>query len=177
MKTVRSIASLLFILTRAFAIGYLLTGVYVSGVLLFRADSTGSSGWFRVLDNGSFQILYPFTEAPFLLGDNTTAFLTMMLSVIFFYGFFMWLLSSVFNTFRRKKLFTAPGVSRLSKFYLLNLIVPVVAVLIVAVLYNEILGDILMLTFLHLIIGIFAYFMAAIFRQGLLLQEEQDLTL
>ena len=36
--------------------------------------------------------------------------------------------------------------------------------------------DILRITLLHLVIGVFAYFMAAIFKQGVHLQEEQDLT-
>ena len=177
MKTVRSIASFLFFITRILAIGYLATGIYVVGVLMFSDRTPASTGWFRALNDGSFQIMYPFTKIPFLLGDNTTSFLTMMVTLIFFYSFFMWLLSNVFNTFRKQKLFTARGVNRLTAFYLFNLIVPVIAVLTVAFLYNEMVGDILMLTFLHVIIGIFAWFMAVIFRQGLLLQEEQDLTL
>ena len=177
MKTVRSIASFLFIVTRILAIAYLVTGIYVVGVLVFSDRSSGGTGWFRSLDDGSFRIMYPFTNSPFLLGDNTTSFLTMMVAIIFFYGSFMWLLSNVFGTFRKQKLFTPRGVTRLKGFYLLNLVVPVAAVLVVVFLYDEMLGDILMLTFLHVIIGIFAYFMAAIFRQGLLLQEEQDLTL
>src|SRR5687767_14651882 len=129
MKTVRSVASVLFIITRILAIGYLVTGIYVVVVLLF-----GNTGLFRALDDGSFQIMYPFTRAPFLLGDNTAAFLTMMVTLIFFYGTFMWMLSNVFNTFRKQKLFTISGVRRLKGFYLLNLLVPLVALLIVAAL-------------------------------------------
>ena len=174
MKPVRTIAVVLFFVTRTLAILYLLTGVYITIVLVL---PNSSSGLFRVQENGSFEILLPFTNAPFLLGDNTPAFLTMMVSIVFFYGVFLWLLSGVFNTFRKQKLFTEPGVKSLSRFYLLNLIVPGVAVILVFMFYNEMLGDILMLTFLHVIMGIFAWFMAAIFRQGLLLQEEQDLTL
>jgi hypothetical protein len=36
--------------------------------------------------------------------------------------------------------------------------------------------DMIRIGVLHLVIGVFAFFMAAIFKQGLLLQEEQDLT-
>jgi hypothetical protein len=36
--------------------------------------------------------------------------------------------------------------------------------------------DVARIALLHLVIGIFAFFMATIFKQGFVLQEEQDLT-
>jgi hypothetical protein len=44
------------------------------------------------------------------------------------------------------------------------------------VVYGSELVDIVRIIMLHLVIGVFAFFMAAIFRHGVVLQEEQDLT-
>jgi hypothetical protein len=57
---------------------------------------------------------------------------------------------------------------------MVNVIVPVVIMLLLLIFKQEV-EDIVRITFLHLIIGVFAFFMAAIFKQGLVLQEEQDL--
>ncbi|RYF89554.1 MAG: DUF2975 domain-containing protein [Chitinophagaceae bacterium] len=86
----------------------------------------------------------------------------------------LWLLSQVFKTFTQKKLFTQTGINHLQRFYLANLILPGIAY-IVLLLVNEEAEDVFMLVMLHAIIGVFAYFIAAIFRQGVLLQNEQDL--
>jgi hypothetical protein len=57
-----------------------------------------------------------------------------------------------------------------------NLTVPAMVTIIFLFARIEI-RDTVMLMFLHAVIGVFAFFMAAIFKHGLLLQEEQDLTL
>ena len=88
---------------------------------------------------------------------------------------FLWLLSGVFHAFKQVKLFTAKGVVQLSRFYITNLLVPFLFLLLFLLFRNE-MSDLLRIILLHVIIGVFAYFMAAIFKQGLLLQEEQDLT-
>jgi predicted permease len=87
---------------------------------------------------------------------------------------FLWLLGGVFQAFKQERLFTKKGFSQLSRFYSVNLTVPVLILIILAVLGQEV-QDIIRITFLHLVIGVFAFFMAAIFKQGLFLQEEQDL--
>lgn len=169
MKSVRIVANILYYLTRVAAILYLITAMYSLGVALL-------GGPIHIHD-GAFEIYYPFTTTPFLLGDYNNSYLTMMILIISFYGVFLWLLSNVFNTFRQSKLFTAKSVLRLSRFYITNLTVPIISLIAALLFYHDAVNDILVITFLHGIIGIFAFFMAAIFRQGLVLQEEQDLTL
>ncbi|HYC27985.1 MAG TPA: DUF2975 domain-containing protein [Chitinophagaceae bacterium] len=169
MKSVRIVANILYYLTRVAAMLYLITAVYCLGVVIL-------GGPINIKDGG-FLIYYPFTTTTFLLGDYNSAYLTMMISIISFYGVFLWLLSNVFNTFRQSKLFTSKSVMRLSRFYITNLTVPVISLIAALLFYHDAVSDVLMITFLHLVIGIFAFFMAAIFRQGLVLQEEQDLTL
>jgi hypothetical protein len=174
MKSVRIVANILFYLTRVAAVLYLITAAYSLVIIVLLG--LGSHAPMHT-DNGRFEIYYPFTKTIFLLGDYSGSYLTMMILVISFYGVFLWLLSNVFNAFRQLKLFTPKGVMRLSRFYITNLTVPVICLIAAMLFYREAVSDVMMLTFLHLIIGIFAFFMAAIFRQGLVLQEEQDLTL
>lgn len=174
MKSVRIVANILYYLTRVAAIIYVITALYTLAVVLLSASGAAAP---MHVDRDRFEIYYPFTTAPFLLGDYNTSFLTMMILLISFYALFLWLLSNVFNAFRQAKLFTPAGVRRLSRFYLTNLTVPVICLIAAILFYQEVASDIAMITFLHIIIGVFAFFMAAIFKQGLLLQEEQDLTL
>lgn len=176
MNAVRSIAGILHYLSRIISIIVLFVALYATVVILLHLNNPSSKLPFRVLDNGSFQLFFPFTKSPFLLGDYTTSFLVSNLLIITFYGLFLWLLADVFHAFKQPRLFTPSGVLRLSRFYITNLIVPFVFILLLSVFGNELL-DMVRITLLHLVIGVFAYFMAAIFKQGLVLQEEQDLTL
>ena len=175
MKTVRPVASILFYLSRFAAIIIFIIAIYATAViLLYKNDPSGNIPM-EVLDDGSFRIFYPFTQSPFLLGDYTTSYLVSNLLTITFYGLFLWLLSGVFHAFKQTKIFTRKGVMQLSRFYMINLIVPFVFLALLAV-FGEEMIDIVRIILLHLVIGVFAFFMAAIFKQGLVLQEEQDLT-
>jgi hypothetical protein len=169
MKAVRVIASFLYHLTSLLSILYLLTGLYSLVVIMVPGMPI------RVTD-GVFEIYYPFTKSPFLLGDYTRSFFTTMWLTTFGYGIFLWLLSRVFKTFKQQKLFTSIGVKRLSAFYIVNLVAPITILILLAIAGQGI-NEMIIITGLHAILGIFAFFMAAIFKQGLLLQEEQDLTL
>jgi hypothetical protein len=174
MKAVRFIAAILFYISRAGAILFLAIAGYATIVVLL--SSTTSASWLPIETDGSyFTIFYPFTRTAFLLGDYTLSYLFTYLFTIGFYGFFLWLLSGVFQSFRQKKLFTQKGVVRLSRFYITNLAVPLLFLALLVAFRNEA-GDMIRIMFLHLVIGVFAFFMAAIFKQGLVLQEEQDLT-
>lgn len=174
MKKVRLIANIFFYISRGLSVLYFVTAAYATFVLVIAIN--GVPAWLplRILDDG-FQINYPFTNSPFLLGENTTSFKLILLLVTWGYGLFLWLLSSVFNAFRQPKIFIPAGVRRLSGFYIANLTIPVL-ILVIFVIAGIDIQDMLIITCLHLVIGIFAFFMAAIFKQGLLLQEEQDLT-
>ena len=174
MKTVRLTAGILFYISRLGAILFLVTALYATIVVLLYYF-TGAQ-WLPIqISDQHFIIFYPFTQKAFLLGDYTTSFLFTNFFTIVFYGFFLWLLSDVFRAFRQPKLFTQKGVTRLSRFYITNLVVPILFLLLVLVFQNE-MTDLIRIMFLHLVIGVFAYFMATIFKQGLILQEEQDLT-
>jgi hypothetical protein len=110
-----------------------------------------------------------------LLGDyNTTYIVFYFLVPLIFYGLFFLLLGNVFRVFYQPRLFTAKAVRHLQVFYLGNFIVPLLVMLSTA-LFATLDEMHIVLTALHYVVGIFAYFLAAIFRQGVQLQNEQDL--
>ena len=176
MKTVRFVAQILFHLTRTAAGLFFLVALYATIVLVLSTSGYSKSLPIDISDKGYFTIFYPFTTKPFLIGDYTKTYIITSLSTVALYAIFLWLLSGVFNAFRQDRLFTNRGVLQLSRFYVANLTVPVTCLVLLYIFGLE-LKDTVIITFLHLMIGVFAFFMAAIFKQGLLLQEEQDLTL
>jgi hypothetical protein len=169
MKLVRLISTIAFYLSRILSAGYMLTTLHLVVSVAFGLSSV------KHLENGRFAICYPFTDKPFLLGSAfTVAYISEMALLISFYSAFFWLLSNVFKTFRQQKLFTAPGIHRLKLFYIANLIICPVLFFILSLISTEDYPYAMMVT-AHGIMGIFALFIAAIFQQGLNLQNDQDL--
>jgi len=169
MKSVRIFSKVLFYLARTLAFIYLAIFVYAS------ISSFAHTASFQVVEhNTRFEIYYPFTDTPFLLGYNTMGYINTMLMVFGLYALFFYLLSNVFLTFSQAKLFTKKGLQHLKHFYLSNFFLPIMALLIASII-SEVEGAAEALVALHLLLGIFAYFIAAIFQQGLKLQHEQDL--
>lgn len=174
MNAVRFLSKILYGLSRLLAVLIFAIVVYATVVtVLFMIGPNGSYP-IEVLQNGTFRIFYPFTRIIFLLGDYTAGYLLSYLLTMSFYGLFLWLLSNVFHSFSQERLFTKIGAIRLSRFYIINLLVPVLFIAMV-ILFGQSIGDMLRIILLHLVIGAFAFFMAAIFKQGLILQDEQDL--
>jgi Protein of unknown function (DUF2975) len=170
MKPVPIISKILYFVTRLLAILYLTTFTHTAIAFAFKTASL------YIRENGEkFTIFFPFTQKPFLLGRYNTPYIVFEFTgVLFFYGIFLWLLSHVFDTFAQPKLFTEKGYKRLKWFYLYNLIVPIVSLFLMSI-YSRVDGTAVIITSLHCFLGIFAFFLAAIFKQGLKLQTEQDL--
>lgn len=169
MKPVRALSAFLYYLAMLLSVLYLLTGLHVLIAVLFDTPA------FEAVREGKFfNIYYPFTKQPFLIGDNTRFYITEMVLILLLYGIFFGSLGNVFKTFRSTKIFTPTGVRRLSIFYLLNLTIPVIFLIVHLIISYEV-DSTLILTMLHAVLGVFAYFMTAIFKQGLKLQNEQDL--
>lgn len=170
MKGVKTISTILYYITMVAAILYLTTTVYALITML--------TDWSYVVseDGTTFAVCYPFTETRFLLGQNNWGYkLFNFLLPLGFYGIFFWLLSKVFGVFKRPKLFTQDGVNQLRYFYLANIIVPPITILLASIFAGEIEEGLEWVAVIHFFLGVFAYFLAAIFKQGLHLQNEQDL--
>ena len=169
MKSVKFVSSLLYHLFKLVAFLYLLTAVYV----LINCSFEGP--FFEKLDNNRFAISYPFSNKHFLLGSEyTVRYVTEMVLGLSLYAVFFFVLSGVFAAFKQEKLFTHVGIKNLRRFYQFNLMVYPVAMIVWSMFSREDFPYIAMLL-AHLIMGVFIYFMCAIFEQGVKLQNEQDL--
>jgi hypothetical protein len=178
MKNVKVLSAILHLISKAMAVLYIATACYAALVFLLAKKAGGSplSPLLEIRQPGQFVIMLPFTHTPFLLGDYTTRYILPMLFATAAYGIFAWLLGDVFKVFKQEKLFTRQGVRKLTLFYWVNLVVPPL-ILILSTFFTDDHRDFLNITILHGIIGIFAFFMASIFNQGVALQDEQDYTL
>jgi hypothetical protein len=169
MKLVRIIASFLYVVTRIVSFFYLLTAVYTLINCLLKGP------FFEIIENNRFAINFPFTNRHFLLGSEyTVAYVAEMVLGLFLYGLFFMVLSNVFKTFKQERLFTNEGLKNLKGFYQFNLLLYPAAVIIWSLFSIEDFPFFAMIV-AHAIMGVFIFFMAAIFQQGVNLQNEQDL--
>jgi hypothetical protein len=168
MNTAKHLSKVLLVITRILAAAYLFTAFYAAFCLL--------TGWSLIFkeDETYFSILYPFTQTPFLNGHNNLPYILLdFISPLGLYGLFFLLAGNVFKIFTREKLFTLHGIRQLKRFYMCNLIIPPVMFLLIFV-FDEV-DEGIILAVLHIFLGVFAYLLAAIFKQGVNLQNEQDL--
>jgi len=169
MNQTKIISQILYYICFVLAIGYLLTAVYSILCLITGFSITPYK------ENVYFHINYPFTEKPFLnIENNYSYILFSFLLVLISYGIFFWLSAKVFKVFFQSKLFTKENIIHLKRFYVYNIFFPL-PIVVIANFFVEVESIIWGLVFIHLMLGIFCLFLANIFKQGLHLQNEQDL--
>lgn len=169
MKLVRVIASFLFVIVRITAVFYLITAIYALINCVFAGP------FFEIMEKNRFAINFPFSSRHFLLGSEyTVAYVAEMVLGLLLYGLFFWVLGSVFKTFKQERLFTNAGLKNLKQFYRFNLVLYPVVIVIWSLFSIEDFPFFAMIV-AHAIMGVFIFFMAAIFQQGVNLQNEQDL--
>lgn len=169
MNQTKIISRILFYICSVLSAGYLIIALYS----LFCLATDFSITPYR---NGEYlHINYPFTEQPFLNIDNNYPYIIFsFLLVLISYGIFFWFSAKVFKVFFQPKLFTRDHILQLKRFYLYNIFIPLPLV-IVASFFVEVESIVWGLVFIHFMLGIFCLFLANIFKQGLHLQNEQDL--
>lgn len=162
-------AKIISVISRVLAITYLLTAVY-SVICLATKWCIAPYG-----DGKFLHINYPFSQRPFLNVDNNGSYIFFsFLLPITLYGLFFWFTANLFLVFSRPKLFTPVNLIQLKRFYLFNWLAPFPAI-IISSFFVETENMIWLLALVHGILGVFAWMVAAIFKQGLQLQNEQDL--
>lgn len=167
MRKSNIISKVLYYISRILGGLYLITGVY------------GLFSWVTnthlLIKDKQAIITYPFTKTSFLILDsNTTYVIFSFLIPVLGYGLFFWLLSNVFKVFFQDKLFTAENIVHLRRFYLVNIFLPTVLTIFTSF-FMPIEHEMFLIIILHLVLGVFVFFMSEIFNQGLHLQNEQDL--
>jgi len=169
MNQTKAISKILYYLCLLLSGAYLITFVYSVLCLLTGFAITPYK------EDLYLHINYPFTEKPFLnIENNYPYILFSFLLVLLSYGIFFWLSAKVFKVFFQEKLFTAENIAYLKRFYSYNIFFPL-PVVIIASFFVEVESIIWGLVFIHFMLGIFCLFLANIFKQGLHLQNEQDL--
>lgn len=173
MNQTKIISRILFYICTLLSAGYLITALY-SLVCLATGFSIIPYGKGASRDQ-YLHITYPFTETPFLNVDNNNQYIIFsFLLVLITYGIFFWLSARVFKVFFQPKLFTKEHIVQLKRFYLYNIFIPL-PLAIISSFFVEVESIIWGLVFIHFMLGIFCLFLANIFKQGLHLQNEQDL--
>nr|WP_314495865.1 DUF2975 domain-containing protein [uncultured Chryseobacterium sp.] len=169
MNQSKSISKVLYYLCILLSAGYLITFFYSAFCLI-----TG----FAISpykENLYLHIHYPLTEKTFLIIENNYPYIVFsFLFVLLTYGLFFGLSAKVFRVFFQSKLFTAKNIAQLKAFYIYNIFFPLPLAL-TATFFVEVESIIWGLVFIHFMLGIFCFFLANIFKQGLHLQNEQDL--
>ncbi|KXH81562.1 DUF2975 domain-containing protein [Chryseobacterium kwangjuense] len=169
MNQTKIISKILYYICSVLSVGYL---VMVAYSVFCLATGYGITPY----KNGQYiHINFPFTQQPFLnIEDNYPYIIFSFLSVLTSYGIFFWLSAVVFRVFFQEKLFTADHIRQLTIFYRYNIFIPLPLV-ILASFFVEVESVVWGLVFIHFMLGIFCLFLANIFKQGLHLQNEQDL--
>lgn len=169
MNQTKIISRILYYICSVVSVGYFIITIYSVFCL-----ATG----FAVTPYGEGKYLhinFPFTEKPFMnIDDNYSYIIFSFFAVLLAYGIFFWVSALVFRVFFQEKLFTAGNICLLTIFYRYNIFIPLPLV-IVASFFVEVESVVWGLVFIHFMLGIFCLFLANIFKQGLHLQNEQDL--
>ena len=170
MTHVKITAKVLFYLSRIMTLIYLTVFLYalISLEIFPGSVSTHDAG-------RQFIIHFPSTRIPFLLGFYNPVYIWIeFLPIFILYALFFLLLSYVFNVFTQDRLFTYKGYQYLRLFYLANMIIPLM-MLILTELFSEANFDAWAIVGLYMLLSVFIFFMSAIFKQALVIQDEQDL--
>ncbi|MBC9795088.1 DUF2975 domain-containing protein [Sinomicrobium weinanense] len=168
MRRTKIIAKTLYIISLVLAIGYSITTLYAAFCIVTGIRTS-------IFDKNLLHIFYPFTTKPFLIAENNTLYIIFSLLLpLGLYSIFFWMSSNVFRVFLKPVLFTARNVVHLKRFFGFNLVAPALAT-VIGSFFVPIEDFILALVVVHFFLGIFIYFLAAIFNQGIGLQNEQDL--
>ena len=130
------------------------------------------------VQGGRFTIPFPFFSYFDIKGDYKTSIITSITLILIYSGGFLYSLSMILKSFKSAVLFNANSIRYLKILAIINLLVfPILYLLIrIVILKVSIMGGINNLI-LSLIFGVFLLYVAAIFRRGLKVQIENDLTI
>ena len=165
----KSLSHYLFYGSALAAVGSILLVVFILLSLAF--------GNYTLIEN-RFKIPIPLFPELFIKGYYEQNIIVTITLVMLYFGVFFYALSLIFKSFKSKKIFNENVVRSLNRFAILNLVVFPVLYIVIHFLvmkksgYNDIHNLIL-----SLILGIFILFIAAIFKKGLKVQNENDLTI
>lgn len=130
------------------------------------------------VQGGRFTIPFPFFSDLDIKGEFRTSIITSITLILIYLGGFLYSLSMILKSFKSAILFNSSAIRYLRILAVINLLVfPILYLLIrIVILKSSIMGGIHNLI-LSLIFGVFLLYVAAIFKRGLKVQTENDLTI
>lgn len=164
----KSFSTVLYYSTRFATIGY---GIIILLVIILLLTNS-----YIITGDNVLEIQIPFTSAV-IKGAYTLMALVGVLCFSIFYGAFFYVLSLIFKTFSTGKLFTEKAIKYLRWFTILNCSLPVIYIVTGLIINNNISAEGIVSVIPHIALGIFSAFIAAIFKQGFTIQEENELTI
>lgn len=165
----KSISSFLFYVFRFGAISSLVLALFI--LLSFAFGN-------YELNAGRLSIPFPLFSYFDIKGDYNISIITSITLILIYIGGFLYSLSMILKSFKSAVLFNAVAIRYLKILAIINLLVfPILYLLIrIVILKVSIMGGIHNLI-LSLIFGVFLLYVAAIFKRGLKVQIENDLTI
>lgn len=169
----KSISSILYWVSSICAIGLALLLLFITLSLIFKN--------YAISGTNEFSMEIPLTNS-YIQSDYTQITLTFLITsmIIFFiyYGIFFYLLRLIFKAFSKERvIFTKTTLGYIKKFALLNIFLPPLGIIAAYFIKNGIDFETIMQGALLVLLGIFSLFVVAVFNEGILLQEETDLTI
>lgn len=130
------------------------------------------------LINEQFKITIPLFPEMAIKGRYNDITITTITLFFIFYTIFFGLLTMIFKTFKASILFTDKAIKQLNYFTFLNLLVaPILYITInFIILVKDNYYDFASFL-LHILLGIMALFIVAVFKKGYTIQSENDLTI
>lgn len=164
-----SFSSYLFYTSRICAVGGIVLTVFILLSLAF--------GNFSVVDD-QFQISVPFFSELYIKGFHTQNTIISITAILLYSSLFFYALSLILKSFKSDKLFTEKAIRQLNFFSILNLVAfPILYLFIHFVLVKKSTYSGIHNLILSIILGLFVLFIAAIFKRGVKVQRENDLTI
>ena len=161
MKKVQLISKILHFVCRVLLVLYGLTFLHALIAIVFKTSSL------NIIEEGKrFEIYYPLCKVSFLIGYFEKGYIIFgFLMILGLYAFFFNLLGNFFKAFSSKKLFIEQNHKYMIWFSYANLGLPILAIILASFSF-PITREIQVLGALHVLLGVFAYFLSAIFNQG-----------
>lgn len=165
----KSLSSLLYWLCSACAIGLTLLLLFIILSLIFKNYSVDM--------NNEFSMGIPFTDS-FIRSEFSFTILMGLKIFMLYYGIFFYLLRTIFKAFSQNNvIFTKKTIDYIKKFAWLNLLLPPLGIIAAYFIKSGVDFETIMQGGLLILLGIFSLFVVAVFKEGIILQQETDLTI
>ncbi|MFH6603333.1 DUF2975 domain-containing protein [Maribacter algicola] len=165
----KSVSSYLYYVFRFGAIGSIVLALFILLSFVF--------GNYELKD-GRFDMPFPLFPYFDIKGDYNTSIITSITLILVYIGAFLYSISMILKAFKSEVLFNSNAIRDLRILAIINLLVfPILYVLIRTAILKISVMDGVHNLILSLIFGVFLLYVAAIFKRGLKVQTENDLTI